>query len=58
MNKFLELRKKLILRLIIIELNLYGYLEILEPLFLGSVDTARSQLMKTELTPGTIRAIT
>lgn len=57
MNKINELRRQLILRLIVFENELYGQLEMVEALLLGRLTTAQASAWLGSLDVGTLSAV-
>jgi hypothetical protein len=57
MNKFTELRRQLILRLIVFEHDLFGYLDILEALFVSKLTTAQTAGLLSTLDTDTLKAV-
>jgi hypothetical protein len=57
MNKFIELRRQLILRLIVFEYDLFGQLEMVEAMLLGKLSTAQTSAWLESLDFGSLAAV-
>lgn len=57
MNKFTELRRQLILRLIVFEYDLFGQLEMVEAMLLGKLTTAQTSAWLESLEFGSLTAV-